>query len=103
MKKAYTAPQSFSEDPRPSIALQPVESNQVKAIGYDEATKTLAVQFTRGAGAIYHYPNVEPEMHKAFMTSESIGSFFGAHIKPLAFTKFAAEQAAKAEEESVSL
>ena len=25
------------------------------------AMKTLAVQFTRGAGAIYHYPNVEPE------------------------------------------
>lgn len=96
MKKAYTVPQAFHDEPRPSISLQPVESSQVKAIGYDEETKTLAVVFTRGTGAIYHYPDVEPEMHKAFMTSESIGNFFGKNIKQLPFHKFAAESVAAA-------
>jgi hypothetical protein len=71
--------------------LQPVESSQVKAIGYDPATKTLAVQFSRGTGAIYHYPGVEPDTHQAFINADSIGRFFGANIKHLPFDKFAAE------------
>lgn len=91
MTKTFIAPQAFSEETRPRIALWPVESNQVKAIGYCADTKTLAVQFTRGTGAIYHYPDVEPETHDAFVTSESIGNFFGKNIKQLPFTKFAAD------------
>lgn len=75
-------------DERPPIQLEPVHSSQVKAIGYDAATQTLAVQFTRGAGAIYHYPEVTPELHAAFVSSESIGAFFGKHIKPLSFKKY---------------
>lgn len=90
-KRKFAEPAAFSKNPRPAISLHPVESSQVRAIGYDAATKTLAVQFTRGAGAIYHYPNVEPETHKAFVGAESIGTFFGKHIKPLAFEKFAPE------------
>ncbi len=86
------------EKKRPNIALTPVESNQVKAIGYDEATKTLAVTFTRGAGAIYHYPDVSKETFEAFIGAESIGKFFGQHIKPLAFEKFAPEPVIKAEQ-----
>mgnify|MGYP000361362185 FL=1 len=77
-----------------------VESNQVGAVGYDPATQTLAVTFARGAGAIYHYPNVSPEVHAEFMAAESKGSFFGQHIKPLPFDKFpslAEQEKAKAE------
>lgn len=74
--------QDRKADERPPIQLEPVQSSQVKAIGYDAATQTLAVQFTHGAGAIYHYPNVAPEVHAAFVSSESIGKFFGKHIKP---------------------
>lgn len=91
MPKTYAAPQAFTDEPRPTIALKAVDSSQVKAIGYCAETKTLAVQFTRGTGAIYHYPDVEPETHKAFVASDSIGSFFGKHIKSLPFKKFAAE------------
>jgi hypothetical protein len=87
-----------AEKKRPNIALTPVESNQVKAIGYDEATKTLAVTFTRGAGAIYHYPDVSKETFEAFIGAESIGKFFGQHIKPLAFEKFAPEPVIEAEQ-----
>ena len=87
-KKDYTPPQPYTDGPRPAIDLQPVESSQVRAIGYDAATSTLAVQFTRGEGAVYHYPDVLPETHRAFMDAESIGTFFGKHIKPLPFKKY---------------
>lgn len=89
MPKPFPAPQPVSEGERPPIALTPVVSNQVGAIGYDPATKTLAVSFARGNGHIYHYPNVEPDTHAAFVSAESIGTFFGKHIKPLAFEKYA--------------
>lgn len=92
MSKTFAAPQDFSKDPRPAIELVPVTSNQVKAIGYDEATKTLAVTFTRGIGAIYHYPDVSKETHDAFMQAESVGKFFGAHIQKLPFLKYEAEK-----------
>lgn len=93
MTKTYTEPAAYSDAPRPQIELKPVESSQVKAIGYDDAIQTLAVTFTRGAGAIYHYPNVTKEIYDAFVASESIGKFFGQHIKQLPFTKFPAEAA----------
>ncbi len=79
--------------PRPHITLHDVKSSQVKSIGYDHGTNTMAVQFTRGAGAIYHYPNVTAKQYEDFHKSESIGSHFGKHIKPLSFEKFVPHQA----------
>lgn len=93
-EKKFPDPQGFSEHQRPPIALEPVESNQVGAIGYDSATQTLAVQFKRGARAIYHYPGVTRETFDAFKGAESIGTFFGQHIKALPFEKFPREDAA---------
>jgi hypothetical protein len=81
---------------RPPIELHPVKSSQVSAIGYDPTTQTLAVRFTRGTGAIYHYPNVKPEDHLAFVNAPSIGIHFGQHIKKLPFEKFAPEDEPKA-------
>lgn len=97
MTKQFPTPAAYSEAKRKPIALKPVDSSQVKAIGYDAATKTLAVQFTRGAGAIYHYPDVAQETYEAFIGAESIGTFFGKHIKPLPFEKFAPESEANAQ------
>lgn len=96
MAKTFPAPAGFTPGPRPAIALTPVTSSQVKAIGYDAATKTLAVQFAHGAGHLYHYPNVTAEQHAAFIGAESIGKHFGQHIKALPFEKYEAEP--KAEE-----
>lgn len=90
MRKQFSAPAAFSDKPYVAIPMTPVESNQVKAIGYDAGTKTLAVTFTRGPGHVYHYPNVEPELHAKFMEAESKGTFFGQHVKPLPFDKFPA-------------
>lgn len=99
MPKTYTPPQGFETEPRPQIQLNQVESSQVEAIGYDPETKTLAVRFTRGPGAIYHYLDVSPEAYEDFKAGRlgedrepSIGVFFGQYIKPLPFKKYPAEQ-----------
>ena len=91
----FPAPQKFAEGPRPNIPMTPVSSSQVKAIGYDPMTKTLACQFAHGPGHLYVYPNVEPKIHADFMSSKSIGKYFGQHIKALPFAKY---EAPKAEE-----
>lgn len=87
MSKQSTAAAPFSDAEPLVINMQAVESNQVAAIGYDPETKTLAVTFTRGF-ALYQYPNVESEVHAAFVSAESVGKFFGAHIKHLPLGKF---------------
>ena len=88
----YQAPAPYNDDPRRPIALQPVESSQAKAIGYDESTSTLAVQFKHGAGAIYHYLDVSKETFDAFLSAKSAGKFFGENIKQLPFKKFVNDQ-----------
>lgn len=88
-KKPIT-PAAFSEKAYKPIPMTPVQSNQVGAIGYDPATSTLAVSFARGAGAIYHYPDVSPELYAEFMAAESKGTFFGKRVKALPFDKFSA-------------
>jgi len=82
---------AFAEKDYAHIPLTAVDSNQVAAIGYDAASSTLAVTFTRGPGHVYHYANVSAELYQQFLDAESIGSFFGQHIKALAFDKFPAE------------
>lgn len=102
MNKPYAAPADYTEEPYTAIPMTPVESNQVKAIGYDVETKTLAVTFTRGAGAVYHYPGVSPEQHAAFVSAESIGKHFGAHIQGLPFKKFAPPEVADSPKEAAA-
>lgn len=62
-----------------TIPLTQVSSSQIEAIGYDAATRTLAVQFRKGA--VYHYDNVPPDIYKSFSTADSLGKYFGANIK----------------------
>ncbi len=69
-----------------AIAMQPVESSQIAAIGHDPETNTLAIQFAAksGTGSVYHYSGFTAEDFAAFSGSESIGAHFGKHIKPFA-------------------
>ena len=70
-----------------NIALQPVESSQIAAIGHDHETNTLAIQFSPRRdgtpGSIYHYANFDSAAFAAFKGAESIGSYFGKFIKPM--------------------
>lgn len=76
--------------PYDHIPLHPVSSSQLKSVGYDARRNILAAQFLHGAQAVYHYPNVTPELHAAFAASDSKGAFFGQHIKALPFEKYPA-------------
>lgn len=93
LMKTYTPPQAFETTPRPPIKLSPIEppSSQIATRGYDAATQTLALTFTRGQGQIYHYPEFSAEDWAAFLVADSAGKFFGAKIKPMAFKKYPPE------------
>ena len=88
MTKTYVEPQAYEDGPAPAITMYEVSSHKIKAVGHDLLTNTLAVTFTRGAGAVYHYPNQTAETFAAFMDAESKGAFFGEHLQSAPFKKF---------------
>ena len=59
--------------------LNPVESSNIAAIGYNAATLELQVKFK--TGAIYSYANVEQPVHEQIMNAESVGSEFSRLVK----------------------
>jgi hypothetical protein len=56
-----------------------VTSSQIKEIGHDPATDTLAIRFN--TGVLYHYAGVNAKKFAEFHAAKSIGSHFGAHIR----------------------
>jgi hypothetical protein len=58
---------------------EPVSSRMIAAIGYDEASETLEVEFR--SGAVYRYLGVAPDVYEDFRAAASSGAFFNAHIK----------------------
>lgn len=99
-KGTFTPAIDCTNQQRPAIALQPVESSQIKAIGYDAATATLAITFTRGPGNVYLYENVSADTHLAFLSADSLGSYFGQHIQILPSKKYSADPAPEAQEDA---
>jgi hypothetical protein len=64
-----------------AIALIPVVSSQLAAVGYDEGTRELVIRFRtsrRYPEAIYSYDGVPPELARALIVAESPGSRTGA-------------------------
>lgn len=57
----------------------PVTSSNVASVGYDEATKTLEVEFKKGG--IYQYFDVPASVHAGLLAAPSIGSYLDADIK----------------------
>lgn len=57
-----------------------MNSSTIKAIQYDEKTRTMDVTFK--SGGTYRYHGVDPEHHDAFRKAESLGSHLHKHIKP---------------------
>jgi hypothetical protein len=70
---------------RPTFDMIEVVSSQVKSIGHDLATNTLAVQFPDkkdgSPGSLYHYANFTEDEFGQFKNAESVGSFFINRIK----------------------
>ena len=57
---------------------EPVRSSVIAAVGYDEATALLEVQFT--SGDVYRYFAVPPSVHRGLMEAESPGAYFNRTI-----------------------
>lgn len=60
------------------IHMTPVTSSQIKAIGYDAASKTLAIEFNSG---LYHYSGVPAEKFDELMAAESKNAYVQRVIK----------------------
>ncbi len=56
-----------------------VESSNLASVGYDEATKTLEIQFH--SGGIYEYSDVDKEIYEELMSADSHGRYFIYNIK----------------------
>lgn len=59
--------------------MKPVESSLITAVGYDEATEILRIEFK--SGGTYDYMMVPTHVYEDMMASESIGKFFLRRIK----------------------
>ena len=57
----------------------PVKSSNIKAVGYDQETYTIEVEFH--TGGIYQYTGVPEQVYRGFMQSASKGSYFHDHIR----------------------
>ena len=58
---------------------QQVSSSNIAAIGYNETTQTLEVEFKDGS--VYEYLNVPHPTFDALMAAPSHGTFLNANIK----------------------
>lgn len=55
-----------------------VRSSVIAAVGYDEATALLELEFR--SGDVYRYFAVPPSVHRALMEAESPGAYFNRNI-----------------------
>jgi hypothetical protein len=61
----------------PTFAMLKVKSSQIESIGY--ADGTLAIKFA--GGGTYHYEGVSAGLFAEMQKAESVGKFFGAHVR----------------------
>jgi hypothetical protein len=53
---------------------KPLFSGKLKSAGYDEATRTMQIEFTNGD--VFEYTSVSREIYRQLMASPSPSSFF---------------------------
>lgn len=57
----------------------PVDSSNIKSIGFDEDSSTLEVEFN--SGAVYQYFDVPFNVYNGMIEADSKGKYFAQHIK----------------------
>lgn len=69
----------------PAIALSPIKSSMLTAIGYDAASHTLRIQYPNGA--LWDYADVPADVYEALqqtvVKAESVGKYVAAKVKPV--------------------
>ncbi|MAM40728.1 MAG: KTSC domain-containing protein [Erythrobacter sp.] len=56
-----------------------VDSSNVSAIGYDEDSQTLQVEFN--SGATYQYFDVPQQIFEGMLDAGSVGQYLNQHVK----------------------
>lgn len=56
----------------------PVQSSNIRSVGFDSAESTLEVEFQNGK--VWQYAGVSQETHASLLKQKSIGSAFNATI-----------------------
>lgn len=62
-----------------NLNYSPVQSSNLRAVAYDEASQTLGVIFHNGSE--YHYANVPKTVVSDMLSSPSTGQFFSRNVK----------------------
>jgi hypothetical protein len=57
----------------------PVDSTQLRSIGYDATTSTLEVEFRKGG--VYQYYGVPAETYRQLMAAQSIGTYVNSALR----------------------
>jgi len=70
-----TAPINYGD----TMERQPVESCNLKSVGYDNNLKNLEIEFH--SGLIYQYQNVPSHIYANLISAHSTGTFFTDKIK----------------------
>lgn len=58
---------------------KPVQSSNVRSVGYDPASQVLEVEFHDGS--VYQYRGVPSTVHAGLMAAPSKGKYLHEHIK----------------------
>lgn len=58
---------------------QPVSSSNLAAVGYDQGSETLEIEFNNGR--VYQYYNVPAFVYESLLAAPSLGVYFNAEIK----------------------
>jgi hypothetical protein len=57
-----------------------IDSEAFQAVGYDDGTETLEIEFHDGD--VYQYYNVPPQVYRDLRSAPSSGQYFAFYIKP---------------------
>ena len=58
---------------------RPVDSSDLRSVGYDSDTSTLEIEFH--SGGIYQYSNVPTSVYHSLLSAGSHGRYFHSYIK----------------------
>lgn len=62
-----------------TLTVVAVVSETIDRLAYDSETKTCWVKFKNGS--VYEYKAMDPGIWKAWISSDSIGRFFGKYVR----------------------
>lgn len=63
----------------PPIERDLVDSTSIVSVGYDEASRTMEIEFPKAA--VYRYHDVSPKQHRALIEAPSIGTHFATEVR----------------------